>query len=127
MADIAVSILRWVADEPQPGFVEFSIVDCDGRDWRFVDKLPVVTAEDLDKTSAYPRPGSVRCKILSFDHDAAGREIALIDTDKPWCIQTADEGHMFRVFADQLDRNVPQNEEPERIGIETIVFTATKR
>ncbi len=51
MADIAVSILRWV-DDDQPGFVEFSIVDCDGRDWRFVDKLPVVTAEDLDKTSA---------------------------------------------------------------------------
>ncbi len=125
MAEIAVSILHWVNDD-QPGVVEFSLVDCDGRDWRFVDKLPMVTAEYLDGTSVYPQPGSIRCKILSFGHDATGREIALIDTHKPWYVETVDKKHVFRVFADQLDRNVPQNEERESVPV-TIVVTATRR
>ena len=30
--------LRWVADEPQPGLIEFSFLDANGLDWRIIDK-----------------------------------------------------------------------------------------
>ena len=43
MNAIAVSIVRWVDDEPQPGIVECKLTDLFGRDWTFIEKSAVVT------------------------------------------------------------------------------------
>ncbi len=127
MADIAVSILRWVDDDPQPGIVEFSLLDNSGRDWRFVDKQAVVSPEPLDGRNAFPRPGCIRCSILSFRFDDAGHDIAEIDTGLPWGIEAVDGTHVFRVAAERLDRNVPKAGETETVhAVETVVFTATR-
>jgi hypothetical protein len=44
---VRCEIIRWVADEPQPGMVEAQIIDVDGHVWRFVDKAPIFSAEVL--------------------------------------------------------------------------------
>jgi hypothetical protein len=124
MADIAVSILRWVSDD-QPGIVEVSLVDSNGCDWRFVGKQAYFTAENLCATSPYPASGTIRCTILALETDAAGRSLARIDTENPGCAEAIDQTHIFEVQADRLDRNVPQIEtvDVETVGVETVIET----
>jgi len=126
MADIAVSILRWVADD-QPGIVEFSLVDCYGKDWRFVDKLPMVTTQALDETSTYPQPGSIRCEIVSFETDETGRVLVQIDTERPWYIEAVDETHVFKVESERLDQNVPDETEASKPVVTVVVTGIRKR
>jgi len=128
MADIAVSILRWIDDDPQPGLIEFSLVDSDGKDWRFIEKQAIASDAWLSAESPYPCAGSIRCEIASFETDSAGRDIAVIDTDRPWGIESVDGTHVFKVEAYRLDRNVPKPHETETTyTVETIVHTATKK
>jgi len=72
---ICVQITRWVSDD-NPGIVECSFTDTVGRDWSFIEKMPVVTAEDIWSDRKFPRPGYIACQIVSKNQDGAGREIA---------------------------------------------------
>jgi len=126
IADIAVSILRWVADEPQPGLIEFNLVDSDGKDWRFIDKQAMASAVLLSAESTFPCHGSIRCEIVSFETNGSGRTLAQIDTQRPWCIESVDETHVFKVEAERLDRNVPRLDEIEApFAFEVTVVTGT--
>jgi hypothetical protein len=93
-----------VDNDPQPGIVECTFSDADGREWKFVAKFYDFTNVDLWSDSIYPQPGFVACEILSRDTDKSGREIAEIDTDKPDRGRDSVDGvSQFRVFADQLE------------------------
>ncbi len=52
---IRVSIVRWVADEPQPGIVECSLTDRFGSEWTFIEKSAVVSSTSVHNNSAYPQ------------------------------------------------------------------------
>lgn len=123
--ELAVSILRWIADDPQPGLVEFSLLDCNGKAWHFIDKQAIVSADALDAQSRFPRPGNTRCAILSLETDGSGRVVVRIDTEMPWGIEAADGTHVFRVAADRLTRSALESEPIS--ASETIAITANKR
>ena len=55
---------RSIVDSHQPGWVECEFVDAEGRRHLIIEKVPVVTAEDLDADSEYPKSGTVRCEIV---------------------------------------------------------------
>ena len=95
-------ITRWVDDDPQPGIVEFKIVDRFGREWLFVDKVVSVTEANLSSDSVYPQRGLIACTIISRGHDESNYAIAEIDTGKPWGIESQEGITRFQVFADQL-------------------------
>jgi hypothetical protein len=38
---ILASALRWISDEPQPGWIEVEFIDADGRRWLVHDKPPM--------------------------------------------------------------------------------------
>jgi hypothetical protein len=63
LGNLVVQIVRFV-DDHFPGFVACEFVDAYKRVHRLMDKVPMVTEDDLDATSAYPRPGGVRCTVL---------------------------------------------------------------
>jgi hypothetical protein len=96
-----VLICRFV-DDDQPGWVECRFTDAHGREWSIVEKVPVVCAEDLDARSPYPRPGIVGCRVVERRRDAAGRELALIDTEWPWSIAATSGETRFEVASEQL-------------------------
>ena len=102
MNTIAVSIVRWVDDEPQPGIVECKFTDRFGKDWRFIEKSAVVSTAHLSGGSIYPQPGTIDCRIVATGLDDNGREFAVVDTELPWGIETDDGTMRFEVFADQL-------------------------
>ncbi|QKD01314.1 hypothetical protein [Mesorhizobium loti] len=108
-ADIEVSITRWIDDDPQPGIVEFEFNDRFGRRWQFHEKQARVSLEWLDANSAYPRPGDVRCLVLSRSQDEEGRLIAEIDTFQGDSVESLEEVRRFEVFASQLLPKSPSN------------------
>lgn len=101
MLMLKVLITRYV-DEAQPGWVECGCRDAWGRDWVFVDKVPIFTVAALDKNSAYPQPGVIACEKIREWQDAAGRTIVTVDTETPWHIVTNTGETRFDVLPEQL-------------------------
>src|SRR4051812_8270211 len=89
---IAVSIVRWVDDEPWPGIVECKLADRFGKDWTILEKHAVVSVAGLSSDSAYPQPGTIACRFITGGIDNNGREFAIVDTDQPWTVE-ADNGN----------------------------------
>jgi hypothetical protein len=75
-----VSIVRYISDDPQPGIVECQFQDAYSRRWSFVEKTLVVSLEQLDADSVYPRRGVTACKILQRFTDTTGREVIRVNT-----------------------------------------------
>ncbi|RYG37845.1 MAG: hypothetical protein EON93_02995 [Burkholderiales bacterium] len=101
MQAFAVEISRFV-DEHQPGFVECSLLDADGNKHLFIEKVPVVTLEDLQPTSEYPRPGVVGCEPQAEWVDASGRIKVRVSTELPWHVESTEGETVFVVWAEQL-------------------------
>ena len=98
---LTVQIVRFV-DPHQPGFVECEFTDADDRRHTLVDKVPIFTVEDLDGSSAYPRPGGAPCEILLRWKDADGRDLVRLTLTKPVGMESADGRAEFTVLASQL-------------------------
>jgi hypothetical protein len=100
---IRVSITRYVSDDPQPGIVECGFLDAHNRYWNFVEKTAIVSSDDLQARTAYPQPGVIACEIVSQRQDALGRGIVSVDIERPFGVQSKDEGiHQFEVFAESI-------------------------
>jgi hypothetical protein len=100
MFGIAIEIRRYV-DDSQPGWVECGLTDAGGREWLFIEKIPVVTAEDLGISSRYPQPGVIACQVIERRQDD-GREVVVIDTELPWHVEATTGDTRFEVRPEQL-------------------------
>jgi hypothetical protein len=99
---VAVQITR-ITDTDFPGWVECVLRDAQGDAWTFVEKVPVVTTEDLNELSAFPRPGAVACEVLAGNPAADdASSLVAISTSRPWGIAASDGTASFIVFRRQL-------------------------
>lgn len=96
MQALRVTILRFV-DDHQPGFVECTVHDAHGREHRFVEKAPVVSAEALGPDSTYPCAGVIACTVV----DQLG-EVATVDLEHPWGVETTRGERLLRVKRERL-------------------------
>jgi len=60
MTCLRVDIVGFV-DESFPGFVRCAFADANGNRHAFIEKIPVVTAQNLWRDSIYPQQGTVSC------------------------------------------------------------------
>jgi hypothetical protein len=102
MLGISVAIVRYISDEPQPGIVECKLEDAHGRQWSFVGKSAIVSAEPLDADTSYPQKGVIAGEIVGRSVDATGRETIRVDTERPWHVESVDGVTQFEVFAESL-------------------------
>ena len=100
MLGISVEITRFV-DDHQPGWVECNLVDAQGKKHLFIEKAPVVSLEDLDAGSSYPRVGIIGCEVIERKR-VDGRDVVKIKTEKPWGIESVEGQASFDVLSDQL-------------------------
>jgi hypothetical protein len=100
--ELAVDIVRFVCDEPQPGIVACELVDAKGVSHTFIDKVPGFTAKLLDAHSSYPQRGAVRCEKVDSWRDENGRDVVRVTTQSPDCIESSEGVTEFVVFATQL-------------------------
>ena len=90
MNTIRVEIVAFV-DSAQPGWVECRLIDAMGEEWKFVEKVPVVTEAWLDENSKYPQQGFIACEIIETWNDEHARRLARICTEWPWGIESVRE------------------------------------
>jgi Na+-transporting NADH:ubiquinone oxidoreductase subunit NqrC len=96
MPALVVEISRFV-DEHFPGFVECLLIDANGQSHIFIEKAPVVSAENLGTTSNYPCPGTIKCEIDAKLKNNAGLSIVRVNTIESTTGQT-----QFLVLPSQL-------------------------
>jgi len=70
--------LRWYVDDSQPGWVECRLTDAACREWTFVEKVPVVTAEPLDASKTWTLTFDTSCGsfVVTLDLDSAPKTAA---------------------------------------------------
>src|SRR4029453_5424384 len=57
--------VRWVSDQPWPGWVEVQFTDANGQRWSVFDKPPVLDAdEQLTPHTAYPIQLGLACQVV---------------------------------------------------------------
>ena len=105
VADLAVEIVQFV-DDYQPGIVACELVDANGSRHTFIEKAPIVSLEDLDADSKYPRSGSARCVILNRWRDANERDLVRISTAGPDGIESSEGLTEFVVLKTQISMPV---------------------
>jgi hypothetical protein len=101
MLGLRVAINRYVSDDPQPGLVECELVDANGRHWLFVEKT-AISAAPLDGRSAYPQPGVIACEVVHRARNAVGREVIVVDTNRPWGVESIEGVTRFEVSVETL-------------------------
>jgi hypothetical protein len=87
-------------------------VDAEGKEHRFLEKVPVVTARALDARSQYPQPGFIACQVVS-PQLTAGQEVVCVDTERPWGIQSSEGRSRFHVRPDQLIEVGLETDDPD--------------
>jgi hypothetical protein len=98
--DLICEIVRWVSDEPQPGWVAARFTDAAGRSWELLDKPAVFSSEPIDSHSAYPQAGVVRCQVPSRRDSSRGTPVARVRAiDAP---RTEGDVEEFEVEESQL-------------------------
>ncbi len=100
-AGLRIEIRRFV-DDDFPGWVECAFTDAHGREWVFIEKVPVISAEALAAASSYPRPGIVDCEVIARQAGSGGQDVVVIDTARPWGIEATTGETRFEVRSDQL-------------------------
>jgi hypothetical protein len=94
---IKVDIVKWLADEPIPGWVKAQFTDARGEVRVFFDKPDVFTAEPVVRSTRFPVPGKLRCEIVDrgADRDATSISVRTFETD-------SDGQDLFEVRQDQI-------------------------
>ena len=100
MVGLRIEISRFVG-EGQPNVVECMFIDGHGKKHSIIEKAPVVSSEDLNAYSSYPRAGVVACHVLQRKKHGDS-EIVEIDTEIPWHIESIAGQRCFDVLPDQL-------------------------
>jgi hypothetical protein len=98
---IKVTIERFT-DASQPGWVECRFADAAGNYHVFEEKVPIVSDENLDAGSAYPRPGFIGCQVVGTRVPSDGRKLIIVDTEQPWAIESKTGQTRFEVLDEQL-------------------------
>lgn len=99
--NLTVQIVRFV-DNRQPGWVQCTFTDAEGRDHKLLDKAPIFTGQILDAATSYPQSGKVRCTILDEWRDSSGRELRRITTAEPDGVESSEHLSEFVVLAAQI-------------------------
>jgi hypothetical protein len=105
MLGVQVWITAYVSDEPQPGLVACTLIDADGRRWRWIEKAAIVSAEDLHAGSPYPQPGVIACERIWERPDSTDQTDGVrvrIDTASPWGVASVEGETQLEVRPSQL-------------------------
>ncbi len=98
---LKVTITRFISKD-NPYFIECRFMDVLGKEHIIHEKVPVITHEELDEHSTYPRPGFIACEIMEQYTVAGGSEVVMISTSRPWSVETTEGKTIFEVDFGQM-------------------------
>jgi hypothetical protein len=100
MVGLRIEISRFVEDG-QPNVVECRFLDAYGQEHFIIEKVPVISAEDLGPGDTYPRAEVIACTVIQKKGER-DLEIVEIDTRRPWGIESVEGESLFDVRSNQL-------------------------
>jgi len=100
MVGLRIEVSRFL-EAGQPVVVECRFFYACGREHFIVEKVPVISAEDLGPNDIYPQPLVMACTVIGTKLKG-DVEIVEIDTSIPWGIESIEGRNLFEVRADQL-------------------------
>jgi hypothetical protein len=77
--------------------------DAFGKVHTFEEKVPIIFDGYLDADSSYPQLGVLSCEVVERWTAEDGRQLVLIDTEKPCCISSTLDEYRFVVLAEQVN------------------------
>lgn len=98
---LKVQVVRYV-DNGFPGWVESEFIDAEGRRHEFVEKVPIISDEQIGPEDIYPRNGRIRCEILEQWRDAKDRDLVRVNTLVPDAVETTEGASEFVVYPSQV-------------------------
>lgn len=101
MPYIKGTITKFIAGS-QPGSVECQFTDAWGNEVIIREKAPVISEIFPDEKAIYPRPAEIACQILKRWKDERGRDIVLVDIDKPYGIASIDGKTTFDILMENI-------------------------
>jgi hypothetical protein len=80
MPAVRATVLRWISDEPQPGWIEVEFSDGDGRRWLVHDKPPIFVEPPgrFSAATSYPVPTLIPCQVLGRELSRDGEELVTV-------------------------------------------------
>ena len=89
------------------GFAAAELQDAYGNVHTFEGRVPLLTVDGgyLYANTSYPQPGELCCEVVKRWINDDGRELALIDTDKPYDIASITDEYRFVVLAEKVNYN----------------------
>lgn len=64
MIELKVNIIRIIDFSFYPGICEAILEDAQGKEHHFIEKIPIVTAEDINLNTNFPVQGGIRGEII---------------------------------------------------------------
>ena len=101
MLAIKIKITKFISSD-NPGFVECTFMDALDKEHIVHEKVPVVTTENLNEKSTYPKDGVIACRQINQRTDEKGRVIVTVDTEEPWGVDTTDGKFQFDILKENL-------------------------
>ena len=102
MSSIKVKIKKITDLNSFPGWVESSFIDIYNAEQVFNEKIPVVTSENLTRSSIFPMPGFIECKIIKESFDKNNKIYYTVTTEDPFGISNIDGKFIFDVYPSQI-------------------------
>ena len=99
---IPAKITRVIDSSCCPDWLELRFVDAYGREWIVEEKAPVVTSEDVIPGASYIGDAAIAGVIAEDRSINHGRQVFLVDTDKPWGIEAKCGTTRFEIPAEDL-------------------------
>jgi hypothetical protein len=85
MPRLRCRVVRWVADEPNPGWVEVQFTDIHCEVWGFFDKPPIFETPGnapLTRSTAYPV--EIEMPVIVVDSQKSDQGAAVATISLPW-------------------------------------------
>jgi hypothetical protein len=90
-----------IVNEDYPIWVEVFLTDINGKEWRFIDKVPIFLVDDIPLT--LPLEATMRCTLVKTYFDNTSREVYIITTENPDHLEDEDTRNSeFHVYKEQL-------------------------
>jgi hypothetical protein len=101
MLGIRAEIRRYV-DDSFPGWIECAFSDASGTEHTVLEKVPILTTENIVPTSAFPRPCVIACTLVEESVGDQDRKVLLVDTGAPWGVESTAGLTKFHVLREQV-------------------------
>lgn len=92
---IKATAIQLIDDSAYPEIVRCVFMDSHGRTHTVTEKWPVVSAEKFK--NSFPKDCTLGCVVL----ERRG-EVCVVDTERPWCIESEEGETVFEIHEDLL-------------------------